>query len=93
MTTSPQPPRQMDPWSTGTPAYRVALILGMGSTGLGILLVIAGSFITAEDTAATVRTVALVVLGVGLLSHVIGIGLRKRQAAQIIRARKKTEEQ
>lgn len=76
---------QMDPWSTGTPAYRAALLTGMGGTLLGIIAVIAAAFAASESAASTIRVTGMVLLGIGLLSHVIGIGLRKRQAAQIIR--------
>ena len=79
---------QMDPWRTGTPAYRVALLTGMGSTFIGILAVIAAALMDTESTAATLRTTGLVLIGIGLFSHVIGIGLRRRQAAQILRERK-----
>lgn len=79
---------QMDPWSTGTPGYRAALLMGMGGTALGIVLVVVAAFVESESAAAATRTAALVILGVGLLSHVVGIGLRKRQAAHIIRDRK-----
>lgn len=89
MAPSPPPASQMDPWSTGTPAYRAALLIGMGSTFLGILTAIASVFVDSDSAAGTMRTVGLVLLGVGLLSHVVGIGLRKRQAAQIIRDRRK----
>ncbi|MGO1523755.1 MAG: hypothetical protein ACTHV8_08700 [Nesterenkonia sp.] len=81
---------QMDPWSTGTPGYRAALLTGMGSTLLGIFVVIAAAFVGSADTASTLRTLGLVLLGIGAVSHVVGIGLRKRQAAQIIRERKST---
>lgn len=79
---------QMDPWRTGTPGYRAALVTGMASTFLGILAVIAAAVVAAESTAAVLRTTGLVLIGIGLLSHLVGIGLRRRQAAQIIRNRK-----
>lgn len=80
---------QMDPWSTGTPAYRAALLSGIGGTFIGILVVIAAALVDAESTASTLRATGLVLIGLGLLSHLIGIGLRRRQAAQIIRNRRK----
>lgn len=80
---------QMDPWSTGTPAYRAALLSGIGGTFIGILVVIAAALVDAESTASTLRATGLVLIGSGLLSHLIGIGLRRRQAAQIIRNRRK----
>jgi len=81
---------QIDPWSTGTTGYRAALLTGMGATLLGIVVVIAAAFVSSAETASTLRTLGLVVLGIGAASHVVGIGLRKRQATQIIRERKST---
>ncbi|WP_169558513.1 hypothetical protein [Nesterenkonia alba] len=79
---------QMDPWSTGTPAYRAALVTGMGATFLGVVTLITAAFTDSESLAGTLRTTGLVLVGVGLLSHLVGIGLRKRQALQIVRNRK-----
>lgn len=78
----------MDPWRTGTAGYRVALLVGMGSTFIGIIVVIAAALVSAESSAAALRTTGLVLIGIGLFSHVVGIGLRRRQAAQILRERK-----
>lgn len=86
MTTPP-----MDPWTSGTPGYRAALVTGMAATLLGIIALIAAAFTAAESASSTLRTIGLVILGIGLLSHVVGIGLRRRQAAQIIRERKNNE--
>lgn len=88
MTTPSQPRSQMDPWSTGTPAFRAALVTGMGGTLLGIVLVVLAAVAVPDSAAPTLRTAGLICLGAGLLSHVIGIGLRKRQAARIIRSRR-----
>lgn len=79
---------QMDPWRTGTPAYRVALVTGMGGTFLGIMVLIVAALVGSESTAATLRTTGLVLIGIGLFSHLVGIGLRRRQAAHIIRDRR-----
>lgn len=76
-----------DPWNSGTPAYRAALVTGMGATFLGILGVIGAALL---DSGA-LRITGLVLIGVGLLSHLVGIGLRRRQAAQILRSRKNAE--
>ncbi|WP_258933919.1 hypothetical protein [Nesterenkonia pannonica] len=74
---------QMDPWSTGTTAYRAALIIGMAKSLIGIILIVASGM---TDTPA-LQSVGLVTLGIGMVSHLVGIGLRKRQAAHMIRAR------
>lgn len=76
-----------DPWSSGTPAYRAALITGMAATFLGIL----GVFTAAFTESGGLRTLGLVLIGVGIISHLVGIGLRRRQAAQILRSQKKAE--
>lgn len=73
-----------DPWSSGTPAYRAALIIGMAATFLGILGVLTASF----TDSVGLRTIGLVLIGTGVLSHLVGIGLRRRQAAQTLRSRK-----
>ena len=79
---------QMDPWSTGTPAYRAALIIGMAGSLTGIILIV----VSGMQNSSALQTAGLVVLGVGMVSHLVGIGLRKRQAAQIIRARGKADD-
>lgn len=76
--------KPFDPWTSGTPAYRAALITGMACSFLGILILILS--VVADSGAA--RTSGLVLIGAGILSHVIGIGLRKRQAVHTIRERK-----
>ena len=81
---APQPGHQMDPWSTGTPAYRACLLGGMIFTFFGVITLLTAVF----TEGATLRTVGFVLTGLGLLAHVVGIGLRKRQASQIIRSRK-----
>lgn len=76
-----------DPWSSGTPAYRAALITGMVATFLGILGVVTAAF----TESGGLRTLGLVLIGVGIISHLVGIGLRRRQAARILRSQKKAE--
>lgn len=78
-----------DPWTSGTRAYRVALIVGMAATFLGIIAVIAA----APADSAILRNSGLGLIGAGILSHLTGIGLRRRQAAQILRNRKNQENQ
>ncbi|GAB3850712.1 hypothetical protein [Nesterenkonia populi] len=74
---------QMDPWSTGTPAYRAALVIGMAGSLIGIILIV----VSGIQNSSALQTAGLVVLGVGMVSHLVGIGLRKGQAARIIRKR------
>jgi uncharacterized membrane protein HdeD (DUF308 family) len=76
--------KPFDPWTSGTPAYRAALIAGMACSLFGILTLV---FAAVTDS-TLFRTVGIVLIGVGILSHVTGIGLRKRQALHIIRERK-----
>lgn len=76
--------KPFDPWNSGTPAYRAALIAGMACSFLGILTLI---FAAVADSGLA-RTTGIVLIAAGIISHVTGIGLRKRQAVHIIRERK-----
>lgn len=82
MTTPPK-----DPWNNGTPAYRRMLLLGMFSTFLGVMLVVLAAVAVGPDLEPTLRGAGLGLIGLGILSHLIAILLRKRQAHQIIRGR------
>lgn len=77
----------LDPWSNGTPAYRRTLLLGIFSTFLGVVLVVLAAVAVGPDLEPTLRGVGLALIGLGIISHLISILLRKRQAKQIIQAR------
>lgn len=79
--------QSFDPWSSGTRAYRVTLVLGMASTGVGVLLVVLATLLDAAETTDALRSMGLIFLGAGIMSHLIAIGLRRRQAAQILSRR------
>lgn len=82
MTTPP-----LDPWSNGTPAYRRTLMLGMVSTFLGVVLVVLAAVAVGPGLEPTLRGIGLGLIGLGIVSHLISILLRKRQAKQIIQAK------
>ncbi|GAB3191100.1 hypothetical protein [Nesterenkonia suensis] len=77
----------MDPWTHGTPAYRRTLLLGMSATFLGVVVVVLAAVAVGPENETTVRTIGLGLIGVGIISHLVSILLRKRQAMQIIRSR------
>ena len=81
---------QMDPWSTGTPGYRRALITGMAGSGMGVLCLVLAAVIS-EDGFGTLRTLGAVLIGVGIVAHLTGLVLRKRQAASIVRNRHRSQ--
>lgn len=83
--------QSFDPWSSGTRAYRVTLVLGMASTAVGVILVVLAALLDAEEMTAALQRTGLVFLGAGILSHLIAIGLRRRQAAQILSRRAKDD--
>ena len=83
--------QSFDPWSSGTRAYRVTLVLGMASTAVGVILVVLASLVDAAETTTTLRNMGLVFLAVGILSHLISIGLRRRQAVQLLSRRAKDD--
>ncbi|MDS2172173.1 hypothetical protein Q7C18_05640 [Nesterenkonia sp. CL21] len=77
----------LDPWTNGTPAYRRTLLLGMVSTFLGVVCVVLAAVAVGPDLEPTLRGLGLGLIGLGIISHLIAILLRKRQAKQIIQAR------
>ncbi len=80
----PTPPAAFDPWSSGTPAYRACLLGGMIFTFFGVVTLLIAVF----TDSAGVRTTGFILTGAGLLAHLVGIGLRRAQAARILRERK-----
>ncbi|PRZ18385.1 hypothetical protein [Nesterenkonia sandarakina] len=83
--------QSFDPWSSGTRAYRVTLVLGMASTAVGVTLVVLAMLRDSGETAGALSSTGLVFLGVGILSHLISIGLRRRQAVQFLSRRAKDD--
>ncbi|TLP77074.1 hypothetical protein [Nesterenkonia sphaerica] len=76
--------KPFDPWASGTPAYRAALVTGMVCSFVGVVILV----VAAMNDSSAFRTIGIVLICLGLVSHVTGIGLRKRQALHIIRERK-----
>jgi len=79
--------QSFDPWSTGTQAYRICLVTGMLGSAIGVILVVIAALVGDAALAATLRSIGLVALGIGILSHLIAIGLRRRQAVHIMSRR------
>ncbi|MBE1515388.1 hypothetical protein [Nesterenkonia halotolerans] len=84
--------QSFDPWSSGTRAYRVTLVTGMAATGIGVVLVILAAVMEPADGAGSLRSFGLFCLAAGILSHLIAIGLRRRQAAQVLSRRASEED-
>lgn len=85
MNTAPNPPPRFDPWTNGTSAYRRTLVTGMACTFGGVILLVIAA-VSGGSTEDTTRTFGIVLVGVGILSHLIAILLRRRQAKEIIQA-------
>ncbi|GAA1149016.1 hypothetical protein [Nesterenkonia lutea] len=84
--------QSFNPWTSGTRAYRVTLVTGMAATGTGVILVILAAVLDLQEGADSLRRFGMVCLGAGILSHLIAIGLRRRQAVQILSRRASEED-
>lgn len=62
-----------NPWDTGSPKYRIFVVLGLAFTGLGIVCSLIG--INADNGVLT--WMALPLLGIGLACYVISIFFRR----------------
>ncbi len=91
MNTAPTPPPRFDPWTNGTPAYRRTLITGMACTFGGVLLLVLAA-LSGPGTEDALRTFGIVLVGVGILSHLISILLRRRQAKEIVQAHRERQQ-
>ncbi|MDR8019768.1 hypothetical protein [Nesterenkonia aerolata] len=74
----------LDPWSRGSTAYRVTVLLAFGLTFLGVIMVV----IHLAGGGSSVPAVPIAVLGAGLLLHLIGTGIRMRDAKRNLQNRK-----
>lgn len=79
--------QQFDPWTNGTPGYRRALVTGMAGTFLGVLALLAAVFVTGTEFQDLLRRAGMVLVGLGILIHLLSILLRRRQAKEIIQER------
>lgn len=91
MNTASSPPPRFDPWTNGTPAYRRTLVTGMACTFGGVVLLVIAA-VSGGSAEGMVRTFGLLLVGAGILSHLISILLRRRQAKEIIQARRDREQ-
>lgn len=82
----------LDPWTNGTPGYRRAVLTGMAGTFLGVLALLAAVFVAGTELQDLLRRAGMVLVGLGVLSHLLSILLRRRQAKQIIQERARQEE-
>lgn len=62
-----------NPWDTGSPKYRLFVVLGLGFTGLGIICSLIG--INTDNEILT--WTALPLLGIGLTCYVASIFFRR----------------
>lgn len=76
-----------DFWETAPPAYKYVVFGGMGLTFIGIVIMIIGA-ITATPT---MTFVALAFIGVGLLTHMVSLGLRGHNVRKELKAAEKRE--
>lgn len=70
-----------DPWAGGSSAYRVTLVAGMLLLAVGVVAAILTA-VGAVDAVAP----AVVLLGLGILLHLISIGVRMRDARTALAA-------
>lgn len=92
MNTASSPPPRFDPWTNGTPAYRRTLVTGMACTLGGVVLLVIAA-VSGGSAEGMVRTFGLLLVGAGILSHLVSILLRRRQAKEIIQARRDRQSQ
>lgn len=84
--------QQFDPWTNGTPGYRRALVTGMVGTFLGVLALLVAVFTTGTGAQEILQRTGLVLVGIGVLSHLFSLLLRRRQAKRLLQERARTEE-
>ena len=63
-----------DFWETAPPAYKYAVFGGMGLTAIGIIIIVVG----AVSSTPALTFVGLPFVGVGLVAHMVSLGLRAR---------------
>ncbi|WP_207343262.1 DUF3188 domain-containing protein [Arthrobacter sp. E3] len=74
-----------DFWETAPPAYKYVVFAGMGLTFIGIVIIVLGAV-----TATPAMTfIGLPLIGVGLLAHMISLGLRGRNIRKELKAAEK----
>ncbi|ALO65952.1 DUF3188 domain-containing protein [Arthrobacter alpinus] len=76
-----------DFWETAPPAYKYTVFAGMGLTFIGIIIIVIG----AVTTTPSMTFIALPIIGVGLLAHMVSMGLRGRNIRKELKAAEKRE--
>ncbi|RAN77608.1 hypothetical protein B5P43_19335 [Bacillus sp. SRB_336] len=71
-----------DFWETAPPAYKYAVFGGMGLTALGIIIIIIG----AVTSTPYLTFVGLPFIGVGLIAHMVSLGVRSRAVRKALKA-------
>lgn len=70
-----------DFWETAPPAYKYAVFGGMGLTALGIIIIIIG----AVTSTPQLTFVGLPFIGVGLIAHMVSLGVRSRAVRKALK--------
>ncbi|WP_287932692.1 DUF3188 domain-containing protein [Arthrobacter sp.] len=70
-----------DFWETAPPAYKYAVFGGMGLTALGIIIIIIG----AVTSTPHLTFVGLPFIGVGLIAHMVSLGVRSRAVRKALK--------
>ncbi|MCU6479221.1 hypothetical protein QO003_001980 [Arthrobacter silviterrae] len=70
-----------DFWETAPPAYKYAVFGGMGLTAIGIIIIVVG----AVSSTPALTFVGLPFVGVGLVAHMVSLGLRARAVRKSLR--------
>lgn len=70
-----------DFWETAPPAYKYAVFGGMGLTAIGIIIIVVG----AVSSTPALTFVGLPFVGVGLVAHMVSLGLRARDVRKSLR--------
>lgn len=70
-----------DFWETAPPAYKYAVFGGMGLTALGIVIIVIG----AVTSTPQLTFVGLPFIGVGLIAHMVSLGVRSRAVRKALK--------
>lgn len=70
-----------DFWETAPPAYKYAVFGGMGLTALGIIIIVIG----AVTSTPQLTFVGLPFIGVGLIAHMVSLGVRSRAVRKALK--------
>jgi hypothetical protein len=65
-----------DYWEASSPLYRKTVFTGMAFLGIGIVLSIVGNF----GHIMWLTYASIAVIGIGLVAHLVGLGIRVRDA-------------